>query len=344
MKIRSELTFRISLLNTFILQVSSNVPLIVPTGLQIASLNPFHSLIKSDLSSSFSLANFYPFESQLLDILSSWREDTDRYLFSLVPYPSSFKGKEKSSAHILKLATTFFRCYKCRDPISYPRVLMHECLINTNESDVGEKSAHVDQTRQEVEKVRRLLHVDRKTPREPRPPRNVTVTVDTVWPSLSMYLPVGMHVGKPGVTFDEESHNVARCIVEACGEDSHSISYSKMQEKDARLECLRCSRARQGKSRSRPVMSWTMAVSQLWFVDVGSRLSDFILFSRSSMSWRSIMMKPHQRSLLGGWLIVAKTLRKFGRGNWKWWRNANLRNTSAMIVVSTCEHHIYNCI
>ena len=139
---------------------------------------------------------------------------------------------------------------------------MHKCLMHADESDVEEQSADAeDNTSEEAEQGSTVVqgNVDRKAPREPRPPRDITA--HTVWPLLSTSLPVGMHAGKRGVAFDEEAHSVARTIVEACGEDADGISYIKMQEKDARLECLRCGRARQGKSRSRPVMSWTIAVS-----------------------------------------------------------------------------------
>ena len=227
-------------------------------------------------------------------MIASWREDTDRHLVGLFP-PSSSKGKEKSSTHILELATTFFRCYRCKEPISYPRVLMHKCLMRADESDVEEQSVE-DNTNEEVEQVSMVgqKNAHCRAPREPR-----DITADTVWPLLSTQLQVGMHAGKRGVAFDEEAHTVARTIVETCGEDPDGISYIKMQEKNARLECLRCSRARQGKSRSRLVMSWTIAVSstsifRFWFV------SDFIPFLRSSMIWRCIMMRLHQQNLLGG--------------------------------------------
>jgi hypothetical protein len=281
-------------LNDFIYRIPSDRPIIVPTVLRIASLDPFLTLIKANLSQTLLLEKLEPLKPQLLAMVASWREETDQYLVGLFP-PSSSKGKEKSSTHVLELATTFFRCYKCKEPISYPRVLMHKCLMHADESDVEEQSVE-DNTNEEVEQGSKVVQkkVDRRAPREPR-----EITVDKVWPLLSTQLPVGMHAGKRGVAFDEEAHTVARTIVETCGEDADGISYNKMQEKNARLECLRCSGVHQGKSRSRLVMSWTIAVSststfQFWFV------SDFIPSLRSSMIWRCTMMKLHQQNLLGG--------------------------------------------
>jgi len=316
-EIRTQLGSLVSSLDQYIYirQMSSdNIPFIAPSGLQIASKDPFCSLVKVDSGKRLTLEDIKPFEPQLLAMLASWREDTDRYLVSLVPHLSSIKGKEKSPTHILELATTFFTCYKCSEPISYPRVLKHECLMRADERDVGESSADAEDNASEEAAEDSTVgqgNMSCKAPREPRPPREITP--QTVMRSLSASFPVGMHAGKRGVAFDEEAHNAAHRIVEACGEDADRISYIKMQEKDARLECLRCSRARQGKSRSRLVMSWTIAVSstsifQFWFV------SDFIPFLRSSMIWKCIVTKLRQGNfLLGGRSIVSKTLREFER-------------------------------
>ena len=253
--IRNQLKSLVSSLDRYIQRSSNNTPWIAPSGLQIASKEPFCSLVKVD--SGKRLGDIKPFEPQLQAMLASWREDTDRFLVNLVPHLSSTKGKEKSPRHILELATTFFTCSKCSEPISYPRVLKHECLMRADEhsadaEDNASEEAAEDSTVGQG-------NINYKAPRVPRPPR----TPQTVLRSLSGSFPVGMHAGKRGVAFHEEAHNAARTIVEACGEDADRISYIKMQEKDARLECLRCSRARLGKSRSRLVMSWTIAVSSI---------------------------------------------------------------------------------
>ena len=118
--------------------------------------------------------------------------------------------------------------------------------MRADERDVGENSADAEDNASEEDGTVAQGNMNCKAPRVPRPPRDITV--QTVLLSLSASFPVGMHAGKRGVAFDEEAHHAARTIVEACGEDADRISYIKMQEKDVRLECLRCSRARRGKS------------------------------------------------------------------------------------------------
>ena len=269
-------------------------------------------------------------------MLASWREDIDRYLVSLVPHLSSIKGKEKSPTQILELATTFFTCSKCSEPISYPRVLKHDCLMFGDERDVGEHTEDNASEEAAEDSTVGQGNMNCKAPRVPRPPREITP--QTVLRSWSASSRVGMHVGKRGVAFHEEAHNAAHRIVEACGEDANRISYIKMLEKDARLECLRCSRARQGKSRSRLVMSWTIAVSS-------NKLLYLLAFSflRSSMIWRCILTKLRQGNfLLGGWLILSKTLRKFKRWSRRWWwRNAKPRVTTVITALGKWKWRIW---
>jgi len=96
-EIRTQLASLVSLLDHYIRQISTNnTPWIAPSGLQIASKEPFCSLAKLDSGERLTLEDIKSFESQLLAMLACWREDTDRYLVSLVPHLSSTKGKEKS--------------------------------------------------------------------------------------------------------------------------------------------------------------------------------------------------------------------------------------------------------
>jgi len=95
-------------------------------------------------------------------------------------------------------------------------------------------------------------------PREPRAPKEITV--NAAWTSLLEKESTGMKAGNTYVTFDEEAQGVARNIIQICGEDPGIVTQAKMNEKNAWLECLRCSRAPQGKTRSRLVMNWTTAV------------------------------------------------------------------------------------
>ena len=193
---------------------------------------------------------------QLRNLITSWKEETDHYLAALIPQPSG-KGKEKESRNsktsVLELATTFFKCDWCTEPISYPRILMHSCLIEDQEKAEDEEEDECDMEDLEV--------ADARGPRAPRPPKKITF--NTVFPTLSECYSLGMCAGKEGVTFAEEASNVARDIIMACGQDPMTVTYTAMEEMDARLECLRCSRAMQAKQKAksaRLVMKWPMAV------------------------------------------------------------------------------------
>jgi hypothetical protein len=158
----------------------------------------------------------------------------------------------------LGLATTFFKCHWCTEPISYPRILMHGCLYNdvkTNEEAGDEEVEEADMEDSEGDVV-----VNTRGPREPRPPKDITP--DLVLPMLSDYYSLGMQAGKEGVTYDEEASGAVRDIITAYGEDPMTVTYAAMEENPARVECLRCSRAMQAKKTKsvRLVMKWTMAV------------------------------------------------------------------------------------
>lgn len=108
--------------------------------------------------------------AQLPGFITEWRQKTDQYLASLIP--RSRQQRRNDNASSLELATSFFKCRMCTEPISYPRILMHHCFLRS--------SAHNGQ-RSGIRKERKRTSPG--IPREPRPLR--VITADTVWPSLS---------------------------------------------------------------------------------------------------------------------------------------------------------------
>jgi hypothetical protein len=229
-----------------------------PTAWWIASSEPIAYFIKSELPEKTS-QDFEEVGPQLRDVVASWRAETDRYLATLIPRPSR---KGKNTTNSLELATTFFKCHWCTEPIMYPRILMHDCFLK--ESDAREearKEEENDENENEVEDSDEDMVDDARGPREPRPSKQITP--DIVLPTLSDYYSLGIYAGREGVTIDEEASNVARDIITICGEDPNLVTYHEMEEKHAILECLRCSRAMQAKQRTksaRLVMRWTTAV------------------------------------------------------------------------------------
>ncbi|KAK0228913.1 hypothetical protein IW262DRAFT_1353783 [Armillaria fumosa] len=65
--------------------------------------------------------DFADIKTELPKISREWRRSKGMYLLSLMP-------GNKHDISRLSLATTFFKCHECTQPISYPRVLAHKCM------------------------------------------------------------------------------------------------------------------------------------------------------------------------------------------------------------------------
>ena len=83
------------------------------------------------------------------------------------------------------------------------------------------------------------------------PPQNV---VDSVWSKMSSWYGADWNEGDDQVTFDDEASGFAQVIVKVCEEDPDMVTLDRMNEIDARVECLRC------RGRKKLVMNWTTAV------------------------------------------------------------------------------------
>ncbi|KAK0484045.1 hypothetical protein IW261DRAFT_1466407 [Armillaria novae-zelandiae] len=65
--------------------------------------------------------DFADIKAELPKISRDWRRSKGMSLLSLMP-------GNKHDISRLSLATTFFKCHECTEPISYPRVLAHKCM------------------------------------------------------------------------------------------------------------------------------------------------------------------------------------------------------------------------
>ena len=235
-----------------------------PTAWWIASSEPIASFMKNGLPERIPEEDIEKLEPQLRSLITSWKEETDCYLATLIPQPSG-KGKKKDSHNsktsALELATTFFKCYWCTEPISYPRILMHGCLLKAVKLQEEAEGEEDDESDSDMEDFEEDMVVDARGPQVLRPPKEVTP--DMAFPMVSDYYSLGMCAGKEGVSYDEEASNFARDIITACGQDPMTVTYAAMEKIHARLECLRCSQAMQAKQKAkqvRLVMKWNMAV------------------------------------------------------------------------------------
>ncbi|KAK0239751.1 hypothetical protein EDD85DRAFT_823180 [Armillaria nabsnona] len=67
--------------------------------------------------------DFDDIKAELPRISREWRRSKGMYLLSLMP-------GNKHDISRLSLATTFFKCHECTEPISYPRILAHKCMTS----------------------------------------------------------------------------------------------------------------------------------------------------------------------------------------------------------------------
>lgn len=65
----------------------------------------------------------------LEQLFAQWITDKSRELLKLLPnQPGAAVEVDDADFSCLELATTYFTCTRCADPLSYPRILVHDCL------------------------------------------------------------------------------------------------------------------------------------------------------------------------------------------------------------------------
>lgn len=203
-------------------------PAVVPRAVDLALMEPFRSAVfNTEATKESRLTELSKLENQIQPLVVSWQDSANEFLAGLLP-STKRSGKRKLDTSQLKLAAIFFRCHWCTEPISYPRVLVHNCLMKTRSRSNGDEDSE-DET--EDEKLLALV------------------------PSW-----VGMpwNHDKEQVTFDEEAWKCARGVIVACGEDPDTVTASQMDDKDQRVECLQC--RTQTASGKRLVMKWRIAI------------------------------------------------------------------------------------
>ncbi|KXN91510.1 hypothetical protein AN958_00772 [Leucoagaricus sp. SymC.cos] len=206
----------------------------LPQILDFAISEPFKSFIlsESDEEPVF-ITDDTEFLSATNTFLEEWNGSRDQFLISLFPASNkgsraNAKGKDKAvdGSYVLNLATTFFQCPACVEPISYPRALAHECL----------RSSCTQSNRRDDD------------------PEDLAV------------LSAGISYCRPwlcdakDLIFDQEASDVAKMIVLECGGNPAETTAQQMDEMNPRLECLRCTEPKKGRS----VMKWRMAVSVIF--------------------------------------------------------------------------------
>ncbi|KAF8912071.1 hypothetical protein CPB84DRAFT_1841774 [Gymnopilus junonius] len=236
-------------------------PPVFPPISQYARTEPFRSLIKDDtISNSDLLRRLVEHESQIATIATSWKDNTDRFLRKLLQESSNIVGSDVDPLH---LAVTFFKCGFCDDPITYPRILMHRCLRDRpyeNEENENKEDTKEDSRSQEGDDEDEVDEEDNELSANDDMEEVAPVTPESVWADISSWYGSTWDEVNDQIFVDDEATGFAKAVVKVCGEDPDTLTFSAMEEKDTRLECVRCTAKAKQKTRNRLVMNWKMAI------------------------------------------------------------------------------------
>jgi len=246
-------------------------PYIVAHSSNLARREPFQSLIRdTPIDQKINPAHLTELAVHIPEMNKLWRAEADTFLLGLLSEPSRLGPGGEVDRTPLERATTFFNCYHCSEPITYPRILMHDCLRNRlNNSDpyaaATEELLETKAEQEEADEEPGDAHSETKADKAAQTAKYdmPEATPTNVWNKMSFYFGSDWNEGSDQISVDDEASGFARVIVKACGEDPDTTSFERMQELDARVECVRCSEKMKNKLRSRLVMNWTTAVSQL---------------------------------------------------------------------------------
>ncbi|KAF7967252.1 hypothetical protein HWV62_35041 [Athelia sp. TMB] len=174
-----------------------------------------------------SVQDFKPIALQLPQFCEEWRMSAELELLRLMTPANSTQGLPTvHDRRQLELATTYFECRECEEPIAYPRILVHHCITSTLNIKFMSSPSDTDDDTTIMKKSRFLLHAQ----------------------------PWSLGVGV--LVYTDKLPEAVRCILVACGLDPDTTSSQDMDEHDFRFECENCSSITEGAL----LMNWSMAV------------------------------------------------------------------------------------
>lgn len=194
----------------------------VPVDADIVCMPPFATIIESDSDDDVTPESFGDAMAQLQTWCNKWWIDQDAFFYSLLPPTTS------DYDHRLELATTLFKCVGCAKPISYPRILAHECMTNLD-------WLHVDKNLMGVESLRRFESLG-----------SLPYNYGGYW-----------------CEYHHKAAEISAGIVEACGMDPKTTTLSDMDEKPVRF-ADQCKHELFRKEKYRNFMSWRAAVRSMF--------------------------------------------------------------------------------
>ncbi|KAF9484130.1 hypothetical protein BDN70DRAFT_917980 [Pholiota conissans] len=252
-------------------------PWIRPSTSTLAKMEPILSIIKTikgnddeDVTKArlvSGAADFIP------DFLRAWRSEADEFLCHLLigkATAATSVDKTVDSTAPLKLATTFFKCRFCTNPISYPRILMHKCLRTGRKITPPDgEEAPIDSDEDKPEHFHGVPNVTEKE----------------VWNKMSRWASPTWHETLQFISVDEAAMKSAKAITETCVEDPDTVTAEAMKDRKVWLECKRCSLPQvKGKARSREIMNRNMAILH----DISVHPDDI-----STQGWSLVTSSPY---------------------------------------------------
>jgi len=175
---------------------------ITPGVADIAGMEPFRTIIEdSSVDDEVGADSFAQAMTELPRLAQEWKKSKDEELLEIISKDSTFFSDPTNTD--LTLATTFFKCPVCQEPLSYPRVLAHSHLT---------------------------------LPLPYHPWKNEESEQTALFAKLSE---TPWNFGGR-LSFFNDAYMAARGVVKACGLDPGAATASEMDELDPFVECLLC--------------------------------------------------------------------------------------------------------
>ncbi|KAJ7087753.1 hypothetical protein C8R44DRAFT_26521 [Mycena epipterygia] len=106
-----------------------------PSINDVCAMPEYRAILEFPSDTIITKKHFVELLANLPGQTDQWRKSNTELLLKLLPKQ---KGNKKLDTSRLDLCTTFFRCHSCREPISYPRILSHACLLKGPEKSEEE--------------------------------------------------------------------------------------------------------------------------------------------------------------------------------------------------------------
>ncbi|KAK0458071.1 uncharacterized protein EV420DRAFT_411329 [Desarmillaria tabescens] len=101
---------------------------LAPDWVTLASTDEFRRIVSAPLDVRLTDNNFAPAIARLPEIISRWKSQQKANYLGMLRQTT----QEKVGGSDLYLVTSTFQCQACRQPVMYPKALVHECIEMSN--------------------------------------------------------------------------------------------------------------------------------------------------------------------------------------------------------------------